>query len=603
MQPKRKTEHPKGGKPQGTRSQDTHKRLVKGFGSGIKDPKTVVDGDLGALSGKTVLDVNGHGNGHENGSGSQKSKIEIGDEISIAGRSDEWFEIIDIAGAGGFGTVFIAYHVKVDPEAMAEEKLDHENLLNKKLVALKFVEFKGERGKETEERFLAEMRVLREFDNPNIVNVMNYHRTEEGLLYYVMELLKGNDLYQEIQKADGGVLSWEQTQPIIIQLCDALKAAHDKGLVHFDIKPGNLILIPIGNTKLLKVVDFGLVRQMDGDQKQAEENRKKGIIDGSPNYIAPEQFRREKADHRADIYSTGVVLFQMLTGDVPFIYMGNDNAVEFMTQVAEEPAKMDLLMADPRIPAEVIDAVEKCLAKDPNDRFQDIGELKEILEKAGSVSSGPLIKPRPRKAKEEKASETLTIREKKEDEKEGRPRMAKVIATVSIIAATLVAGVTVGVSSMIGGNEIPATTAPAPIVPSKPALREPVKASVKPQPTKASPAVLLSSEPIITDTAPEPEQPAPEKTMHNITIETNVAGARVYVGGDKVGSTDTDGSFTFQQEPSAEKIRVSVRKTGYETVRFFLTPDSDHEKSFRMKRAAKREVSPYAFDPSKRRQR
>jgi hypothetical protein len=259
-------------------------------------------------------------------------------------------------GQGGMGTVYRARH------AMLRRPTAVKVLSPEKLA-------------QGIDRFEREVQQMARLAHANIVTVYDYGRTEEGSLYYAMELLDGADL-DRVVKVDG-------KQPVarvvhvLLQACQALATAHKAGLVHRDIKPGNLFLCrDWGSADLVKVLDFGLVKEMQGapDAKLTSD----GAILGTPLYMAPEMWMKPSGvDGRADIYSLGAVAYYMLTGRP--VFDGKNPFEVMMHHVQTAPAPM-AERGGVSVPPEVEAIVMKCLAKEPDDRYPSAEVLHAHLE-------------------------------------------------------------------------------------------------------------------------------------------------------------------------------------------------------------------------------
>jgi predicted Ser/Thr protein kinase len=223
-------------------------------------------------------------------------------------------------------------------------------------------------------RFRLEARAVARLNHPNIVQVYDIEE-EENLIYLVMEFVDGESLDGLITKS---VLSESRCLKIVADIADALHFAHEKGIVHRDVKPANVLMTSDGR---VKVADFGLAYLIDREGGTT----RTGFLVGSPNYMSPEQATGQKIDRRSDIYSLGVVLFRMLTGRVPFV-AESSHAVLFM-QVGQEPP-------DPRELNKSISLVTrglvlKALNKKPETRFQTMAEFRDaLLRQAAGLTAG-----------------------------------------------------------------------------------------------------------------------------------------------------------------------------------------------------------------------
>lgn len=224
----------------------------------------------------------------------------------------------------------------------------------KRPVALKVIRSELGRDPHASQRFLREARTLTCITHPNIVEVLDYGETEDGGLYLVMELLRGNTL--DALLAHEGTFSVERAANITMQLCDALSAAHAQGIVHRDLKPANIVVLA-GPDDHIKVVDFGLAKQITG----GDELTYTGALLGTPLYMSPEAARGDTLDQRSDLYALGCVLHEMLTGAPPFT--GDCNALVLTRQLADDVPRLP-----DSIPAALGGLIGWLLAKVPADR-------------------------------------------------------------------------------------------------------------------------------------------------------------------------------------------------------------------------------------------
>lgn len=253
-------------------------------------------------------------------------------------------------GRGGMATVFKAH----DPDIGRD-------------VAIKFLHGALCQDEEYHARFLREARAAGGLSHPNIVTVHDVGEIE-GRPYMAMELLDGRPLSDEM--ADAMPLPVRDVIIMGIQLARALAYAHKRGIVHRDIKPGNLMRV--NGTQTIKVTDFGIAHM---EAAGSEHRTRVGDILGTPQYMSPEQAQGDKLDGRSDLFATGIVLYQMLTGQRPFL---GDSLVALAVKIAkEEPIPIEKLRPD--LPASLRRIVERCLAKAPDRRFQTGEELSEAL--------------------------------------------------------------------------------------------------------------------------------------------------------------------------------------------------------------------------------
>jgi hypothetical protein len=275
------------------------------------------------------------------------------------------YELVAPLGKGAMGRVFRARHVRLGREVAIK-------VLNPEFVARPDVV----------QRFFREARVVNDIDHEHIVEVTDFVESP-GLAYLVMELLDGQSLRDLMKQKGRKYPPLRRTLEIVAQLCEALEAAHAKGVVHRDLKPDNVFVVQRGGADFVKVLDFGVAKLRDSvDDMETSA----GVILGTPLYMSPEQALGRGIDRRADVWSAGVVLYELLAGAVPFTA---PSFVELATRIREDPPK-PLPARTPRrerIPPWLAGVVLRCLEKHPEDRFRSMAALGEAL-RAG---------PRPRR--------------------------------------------------------------------------------------------------------------------------------------------------------------------------------------------------------------
>lgn len=224
-------------------------------------------------------------------------------------------------------------------------------------------------------RFLREARSAGRLSHPNIVTVFDVGQ-EGGAAYIAMELLEGRSLHQMLR--DPQPLAFHSAADIIAQVADALHHAHQFKIVHRDVKPANIVVTPAGRAKL---TDFGVAFVPASDVTQT------GTALGSPRYMAPEQVLGQPIDARADVFSLGVVLYELLTRRTPFEWPGDTSVFALMQRIAGEPHP-PLRQIDPRIPAGFDRIMDRALAKRPQDRYQSASELAHDVRNYHSLGGG-----------------------------------------------------------------------------------------------------------------------------------------------------------------------------------------------------------------------
>jgi tRNA A-37 threonylcarbamoyl transferase component Bud32 len=226
-------------------------------------------------------------------------------------------------------------------------------------------------------RFLLEASVAAKLAHPHVVTIFDYGETPDGC-FIAMEYLQGRSLSEELK---GGRLGAERAVHIAKQVCRALREAHAQGIVHRDIKPGNIYLLKQDDDDdFVKVLDFGLVH--DSKSTEGREHAGTDAIMGSPRYMAPEQVQGKEVDGRADIYSLGAVLYATLTGHPPF--ERRTELATMMAQVSDPVPSMQTTAPDLVLPAGLEAIVLRCLAKNPDERWGSMDELLAVLQDRGA---------------------------------------------------------------------------------------------------------------------------------------------------------------------------------------------------------------------------
>src|SRR4051812_12344182 len=256
-----------------------------------------------------------------------------------------------VAGRGGMGVVYRAMHLAL-----------------KRQVALKLIgaEYSGQ--PEFRERFQRECETAASIQHPHVVPI--YHAGEEdGRLYVTMRYVEGSDLYRLLQR---GRVDAKSAARLVAQVAEALEAAHQRGIVHRDVKPANILIDADGSALL---TDFGLTKNLS-DRGLTKD----GTFVGTLDYAAPEQFRGDPVDARTDVYALGCVLYQALSGRVP--YPRETDAAKMYAHMESPPPSVTVLVEE--VPELLSYVVQRAMAKDPADRFQSAGELAAALREARS---------------------------------------------------------------------------------------------------------------------------------------------------------------------------------------------------------------------------
>ena len=307
--------------------------------------------------------------------------------------------IIEVIGSGGMATVYKAQDQLLD-RIVAVKVLHHSEMSNEDAVR----------------KFLYEARSAGGLTHFNIVSVYDYGE-QDDIYYIVMELVDGQTLREYMPTKQA--LEIDKAVDFAIQICDGLQHAHSKGVIHRDIKPENIIVTSDGN---IKVADFGIARAVTSDTL----TRSKDVY-GSVRYFSPEQASGDSANAQSDMYSLGMVLYEMLSGTLPF--EGDTPIAWAMKHINAQPK--ELTQANSEIAQELSDIVMKTLQKDPDDRFQDINELKQALM---MFKQGLPVQFNEREHKSEASQTNMPV--KALNKKKRNP----ILITVAVIAALIIVG-------------------------------------------------------------------------------------------------------------------------------------------------------------------
>ncbi|MGH9649270.1 MAG: serine/threonine protein kinase, partial [Terriglobales bacterium] len=390
----------------------------------------------------------------------------------------EKYEILGKIGAGGMAAVYRAKHLAFNEiraiKVVSARLLDDETFIK---------------------RFKTEAIVTRKLQHPNAVRVDDLDTTDDGRPYIVMELVQGRDLRKVIH--DEGPFSVARSLDITRQTAAALGAAHALGITHRDIKPDNILLVPQPDgTERVKVLDFGIAKVREGamDMGAGYTATKTGMVVGTPQYISPEQAmgkHGEAIDGRSDLYSLGVVLYEMLTGQLPF---DSDTPVGLLLQhIQAIPTPPHRLRPDLHIPESLSMILMKLLEKDRENRIQSAGELIEALESLPAGFEGTSVM----------GSEDVA----------------------AAVTPRAVQGTAVGITT-------PTTIRPAAPLPKPPPKPAPPPARVAPPPSSrpapAAPAPPRAAEPYRPRAAEPEERSWARPAIIGVVVLLLVAGGGVY---------------------------------------------------------------------------
>jgi len=323
--------------------------------------------------------------------------------VKVGGR----YEIVSEVGKGGFGRVFRAVDLETE-----------------ELVALKVLKPSLTSDEQVRSRFLGELKMSRRVVHPNIIRLTDVLEVS-GLLVLVMEFVEGMSLKQMIRRE--GPFNVELAYTIISQVCLGLDAAHRVGVVHRDVKPQNILI-----TKNLgiKIVDLGLARHLGGTSISQT-----GVIMGTPDYMSPEQVGGKSVEARSDIYSLGVVMYEMFTGKLPFT--GDSSVATLLAHVRQAPESP--MRVRPDLPPWVSYMILKAMAKKPGQRFSKTTELLKYFEKsmAEAKLKEKIEEPETRHAKEKASPGVKSLLDRESSKR--RLRVVSITLIAFTVAVTIVA--------------------------------------------------------------------------------------------------------------------------------------------------------------------
>jgi len=270
------------------------------------------------------------------------------------------YVIVDRIGSGGMGSVY-----KADQPSM------------KRMVAIKVLHSRFVTRDDLVARFRREARAMSQLSHPNTARVYKYGALEDGSVYFVMDYLEGKNLAAEVR--ENGPMPPERAVALMAQVCGALEEAHRAGIVHRDLKPENVFLTTQGGkADFPKVLDFGLAKMSEKQMGRGSMMfTQQGMVFGTPEFMSPEQAQGEELDHRSDIYSLALILYELMTGKLPFDAKA---PLEIMkAHVREAPIPISERVPGRTFTAELEAVITKALAKSPHDRYATAAEFGEAL--------------------------------------------------------------------------------------------------------------------------------------------------------------------------------------------------------------------------------
>ena len=270
---------------------------------------------------------------------------------------DGKYRLDSVLGVGGMGRVYRALQLSLDKTIVI--KILHDKYRDDDIIV---------------QRFQREAKASSRLSHPNSIQIIDFGM-EDKVLYMAMEFLDGVDLFQLFKESHP--LGEERIAHIMVQICSALGEAHGQSIIHRDLKPENIMVLNrSGQRDFVKVLDFGIAKILDSDQKE-EALTQVGMVCGTPEYMSPEQARGERLDARSDIYALGVLLYQLCTGDLPF---DSDTAVGLATKhILEEPVRPSERAPELTISPQMEAIIMRAMAKNVDDRFADVMKMGDAL--------------------------------------------------------------------------------------------------------------------------------------------------------------------------------------------------------------------------------
>jgi serine/threonine protein kinase len=436
------------------------------------------------------------------------------------------YKVTKLLGEGGMGMVYLGEHPVIGRK-----------------VAIKVLHAALAADKDIVARFFTEARAIHMIGHPNIVEILDFGATPDGQPYFIMEYLTGEALSERVAR---GPMPGDEVGPIADQMCRALAAAHAKGIVHRDLKPHNIQILERDGNLLVKILDFGVAKILAAPDGSQSVKTRTGSLMGTPLYMSPEQCKGAGLlDHRTDIYSLGVMLFEMLSGRPPFMAEGIG---ELFAMHMLEPAP-SLLEFAPHTPPSMAAAVMKALNKELDDRFPSMEEFRrgflgEVAVAPTAARATSMKKPGTRsmpgvQVSPQAQSTTLSSATSEIDDEFAPPKRKTGLIVGAVVALAAIGGVAFFATTK--KSTTAALTAPA----TPPATTPPV--------------------------APPP--PAAPRTV-KIRVEASPAGVHVF---RKADNTDLGTAPIELQLPhNGPSILYVLRKDGYKELEVETDLDNDH---------------------------
>ncbi|MCU1281838.1 MAG: hypothetical protein JWM53_5384, partial [bacterium] len=467
------------------------------------------------------------------------------------------YRVVRLIGEGGMGQVYEAQHVNIN-KRFALKLLRPEIVSNAEAVA----------------RFRQEAWSASSIGHENIIEIEDFATLPSGAVYLAMEFLDGISLAERMRQEPA--LSFGEALDIVLQVTSGLSAAHDKSIVHRDMKPENIFLTMKYGRPLVKILDFGIAK-VSG----AEGNRsltRTGTIFGTPHYMSPEQALGKTLDHRADIYSVGVIMYELFTGKVPF------EAESFMgiltKHITTQPTPPREAAPEREIPVEIEAVILRALAKEAEDRYQSMADLTAELAAIASHLAPEVLQPRP-------SSQAVA--------QISKPLSSVMAARMATPRPTPMPRPPSGAARALPGDELP----------PKKKSAAPYIAVAAILVAAAAGAVLITRSPSQTPTQtpapttaviPPPKQPDPPAppVLEEVIVDSVPPGAKIFVDGLAVA----DAPEALKVEKGKTKV-VVLKKDGFVDQEQTIDPQKSHKLLVRLERVKRSPSAAKGGKPAK----